>query len=263
MPKRETGLRHRIIHWRAMRHWGRLARKVNRYDLSTLRSLRAAARQLRGQLDQVIRVADSRLALPMIGSNAFPKPLYCDWSYRPELWRMPITPIGIAAAETKSTFGEEIMLFHDCRSSELTVRQVRNTRESDLAPFGLRMDVFRFDGSFLSLVIETPTAAVEGLQRRHLVRLSAVVEMEKKLEIFARLNIKHGPNTEQLVRELPFGDLDDAGRAEIEVEFDLAYTKMNEKRVERMWVDLVIENPEMSQVVIRDLNFSRRPRAEV
>ena len=176
---------------------------------------------------------------------------------------MPITPIGIAAAETKSTFGEEIMLFHDCRSSELTVRQVRNTRESDIAPFGLRMDVFRFDGSFLSLVIEMPTAAVEGLQRRHLVRLSAVVEMEKKLEIFARLNIKHGPNTEQLVRELPFGDLDDTGRAEIEVEFDLAYTKMNEKRVERMWVDLVIENPEMSQVVIRALNFSRRPRAEV
>ena len=76
MPKRENGLRHRIIHWRAMRHWGRLARKVGQYDLSTLRALRAAARQLRGQLDQVIRVADSRLALPMIGSNAFPKPLY-------------------------------------------------------------------------------------------------------------------------------------------------------------------------------------------
>ncbi len=228
-----------------------------------LRAMRSSARQLRAQLDQVIRVADSRLALPLIGSNAFPKPLFCDWSYRPELWRMPITPIGIAAAETKSTFGEEVMLFHDCRNSELTVRQVRNGRESDLAPFGLRMDVFRFDGSFLSLVVELPYASVDGLKQRHLVRMNAVVEMEKRLEIFARLNIKHGPNTEQLVRELPFGDLDKHDRAEVEIEFDLAYTNMNEKRVERMWVDLVIENPEMSQVVLRDINFSRRPRAEV
>ncbi|WP_424942513.1 DUF6478 family protein [Aliiroseovarius crassostreae] len=263
MSKRATGLRHRIIHWRALRHWGWLSRNVTRFNLSTLRALRSSARQLRGQLDQVIRVADSRLALPMVGSNAFPKPLYCDWSYRPEMWRMPITPIGIAAAETKSTFGEEVTLFHDCRSSELTMRQVRNTRESDLAPFGLRMDVFRFDGSFLSLVIALPPDAVQGLKQRHLVRMSAVIEMEKKLEIFSRLNIKHGPNTEQLVRELPFGDLGEAERTEVEVEFDLAYTKMNEKRVERIWVDLVIENPEMSQVVLRDINFSRRPRAEV
>ncbi len=263
MSKRATGLRHRIIQWRALRHWKRLARNVSDNNLATLRALRGSARQLRAQLDQVIRVADSRLALPMVGSNAFPKPLYCDWSYRPELWRLPITPIGIAAAETKSTFGEEVTLFHDCRSSELTVRQVRNTRERDLAPFGLRMDVFQFDGSFLSLVIALPPDAAEGLKRRHLVRMNAVVEMEKRLEIFARLNVQHGPNTEQLVRELPFEDLDDEGRAEVEVEFDLAYTKMNEKRVERVWVDLVIENPEMSQVVLRDINFSRRPRADV
>lgn len=263
MAKRVTGLRHRLIQWRALRHWAKLARNVRGVNFSTLRAMRSSARQLRAQLDQVIRVADSRLALPMIGSNAFPKPLFCDWSYRPELWCMPITPVGIAAAETKSTFGNEVMLFHDCRSSELTVRQVRNTRESDLAPFGLRMDVFRFDGSFLSLVIELPTAAVDGLKQRHLVRMNAVVEMEKRLEVFARLNIKHGPNTEQLVREMSFGELDENNRGEVEIEFDLAYTSMNEKRVERMWVDLVIENPEMSQIVLRDINFSRRPRAEV
>ncbi|NRP13762.1 hypothetical protein XMM379_002292 [Aliiroseovarius sp. xm-m-379] len=263
MAKYATGLRHRLIQWRATRHWTKLARLAKGADLASLRVMRSGARHLRARLDQVIRVADSRLALPLIGSNAFAKPLYSDWSYRPELWREPIAPIGIAAAPSKSSFGDEVMLFHDCRNSELTMRQVRNTRESDLAPFGLRMDVFRFDGSFLSLVIEMPQSAVEGLKRRHLVRMNAVVEMEKPLEVFARLNIKHGPNTEQLVRELPFGDLDETDRAEVEIEFDLAYTNMNEKRVERMWIDLVIENPEMSQIVLRDLTFSRRPRAEV
>ena len=94
-------------------------------------------------------------------------------------------------------------IFHDCRRSELTVRQIRNTREADIAPFGFRMDVFRFDGSFLSLVIDLPEEAARGLKPKHLIRLDVIVEMEKPLEIFARLNIKHGPNVEQIVRELP------------------------------------------------------------
>ncbi len=47
------------------------------------------------------------------------------------------------------------------------------------------------------------------------------------------------------------------------MEFDLAYSKMNEKRVERLWVDLIFEGPEMNQVILRDVTFSRRPRAEL
>jgi len=47
------------------------------------------------------------------------------------------------------------------------------------------------------------------------------------------------------------------------VEFDLAYTKLNEKRVESMWVDLIFEGPEMNQVTLRDVTFSRNPRAEL
>ena len=132
---------------------------------------------------------------------------------------------------------------------------MRNAREADLAPFGLRMDVFAFDGSFLSLVVDLPREATEGLTRRHLIRLDTIVEMEKPLEIFARLNIRHGPNTEQIVRELPLNE------EETMVEFDLAYSSLNERRIERAWLDLIFENPQMSQVILRDVTMSRRPRA--
>jgi hypothetical protein len=135
------------------------------------------------------------------------------------------------------------------------LRQLRNSREADLAPYGLRMDVFAFDGSFLSVVLDFPQQAVNGLTKRHLLRMDTIVELEKPLEIFARLNIKHGPNTEQIVRELPLN------AEEIMVEFDLAYSNLNEKRVERAWIDLIFENPQMSQLVLRDVTFSRRPRA--
>lgn len=117
--------------------------------------------------------------------------------------------------------------------------------------------MFRFDGSFLSLVVDLPQGAIDGLQKKHLIRMDTIVEMEKPLEIFARLNIRHGPNTEQLVRELPLHE------SEIMVEFDLAYSRLNEKRIDKAWIDLIFEGPEMNQVTIRDLTFSRRPRAEL
>jgi hypothetical protein len=242
---------------RSRNRWANAARDADKTDLAELRIQRQRARQLRRHLDDLIHVAESRLALPMIGSTAFRRPHGSDWGWRPELWRGPLPTPGMASVQSKSMLGAEVTLFHDCDRSELTLRQLRNRRELDLAPFGLRMDVFRFDGSFLSLVVDLPPEAVAGLKRRHIIRLNTIVEMEKPLEIFARLNIRHGPNTEQIVRELPLHEED------IMVEFDLAYSNMNEKRVEKAWVDLIFEGPEMNQVILRDVTFSRRPRADL
>ncbi|MDB4073975.1 DUF6478 family protein [Ascidiaceihabitans sp.] len=243
------------MHRRSMRQWARAARIAGSTKLSRLRQIRTTARLLRSHLDRLIYKADKRLALPIIGSNSFPRPHNADWAWRPELWRGPLQNPGMSSVQTKSMLGSEATLFHDCQLSELTLRQLRNQREEDLAPDGVRMDVFKFDGSFLSLVIDLPSGATNGLNRNHLLRMSSIIEMEKPLEIFARLNIKHGPNTEQIVRELPLHE------ADIVVEFDLAYSNLNEKRVEKAWIDLIFEGPEMNQVVLRELTFTRRPRA--
>ena len=257
MARATSSLLEHLLHRRGLQRWERVAAEAQSMPLSRLRGLRQRALQMRSRIDRVLFVADSRLTLPRIGSNAFHKPLHSDWAWRPQLWRGPIYPPGAAAADTKQRFGDEVTLFHDCRISELTVRQVRNTQEADVAPFGLRIDVFNFDGSFLSLVVDLPEAAVRGLKRRHLIRMTAVVETERRLEIFARLNVRHGPNTEQIVRELPLG------QDEIVVEFDLAYSNLNEKRVEKAWIDLIFEQPSMNQVILRDVTFSRRPRADL
>lgn len=247
----------RLLQRRVQRRWSALAESAQTLDLDDLRGLRGRARNLRRQIDRVIHEAEHRLALPVIGSNAMRRPLGTDWAWRPMLWKGPIPIPGFSSVPGRALVCDGATVFHDCRRSELTVRQIRNTREADLAPFGFRMDVFQFDGSFLSLVIDLPPEAAQGLKLRHLIRFDVIVEMEKPLEIFARLNIKHGPNVEQIVRELPIGD------EEVMVEFDLAYTKVNEKRVERLWVDLIFEGPEMNQIILRDVTLSRRPRAEL
>lgn len=246
-----------MLHRRSLRRWGKAGAEAATVELESLRVMRGRARALRRNLDQVIHQADHRLALPVIGPNVIRKPMGTDWSWRPMLWKGPIPVPGMASVPGKAVVCDGATIFHDCRRSELTFRQIRNGREADIAPFGFRMDVFRFDGSFLSLVLDLPEEAARGLRLKHLIRLDVVVEMEKPLEIFARLNIKHGPNVEQIVYELPLNE------EEVMVEFDLAYSKMNEKRVERLWLDLIFEGPEMNQITLHDVTLSRRPRAEL
>ncbi|MFK7745683.1 MAG: DUF6478 family protein [Roseobacter sp.] len=245
------------IYRRVLNRWAISAREAKTAKLSVLRRQNTRARYLRAHLDRLIHIADERLALPVIGSTSFPKPHNADWAWRPEIWRGPLAVKGISSVANKSMLGDEVTLFHDCAQSELTLRQLRNQREEDLAPYGLRMDVFSFDGSFLSLVLDLPKGALDGLKRTHILRVSTKLDMENPIEIFARLNIRHGPNTEQIVRELPM-NADD-----ISAEFDLAYANINEKRVEKVWVDLIFENPQMNQITLRDLTFSRRPRAQL
>ncbi|MEM6371182.1 MAG: DUF6478 family protein [Pseudomonadota bacterium] len=255
MAGKKTDFFDKLSHKRSMRRWARFSRDAQGADIGELRNQRSAARLLRSHLDKLIHTADERLALPAIGATNFPRPRNSDWGWRPEVWRGSVPRAGMSSVQTKSVFGDEVTLFHDCALNELTLRQIRNQHERDLAPYGLRMDVFKFSGSFLSLVIDLPQEAVQGLKKSHLLGMNTIVEMENPLEIFGRLNIKHGPNTEQIVRELPLNAED------VTVEFDLAYSKMNEKRIEKAWIDLIFEGPEMNQITLRDLTFSRRPRA--
>lgn len=239
------------------RRWARIARNASNMPSQQLATYRGRAEQLKPHIDTVLYAADERFSLPLIGSNAILAPDGTDWKWRPQIWKGTLPQKGIASAENQTKLGDEATLFHDCAFSEVTLRQVRNKGSQDLAPYGMRMDVFAFDGSFLSIAIDLPLEVTHGLLRKHLVGLETHVQSEKPLEIFARLNVRHGPNTEQLVRELSIQDQRQV------VEFDLAYTDLNEKRVERLWLDLIFERPELNQVLIRDLSFFRRPRAEL
>ncbi len=247
----------RFVFQRMMAYWTGAARDAESTELSTLRADRQKARQLRGAIDKLLYVADSRLALPRVGSNTFPKPPGTRWSWRPPLWRGPITPKGAVGLSNAEEISPGMKVFHDCAVSELTFRQIRNNREEDLAAFGLRMDVLGFGGSFLSVAIDLPADAAEGLRKRDILSVHALMSIERPAAVFARLNIKCGPNTSQLVEELPLST-----RA-VAVDFDLAYTDIVENRIEAMWLDLIFDEPAMNLIFINDLTFCRYPRAEV
>ncbi|WP_377194054.1 DUF6478 family protein [Ruegeria meonggei] len=247
----------RYIHRKVLERWRKAARDADDAPASDLRQQRDEARKLRSHLDMLLHMAEGRLTRPLIGSEQFPKPLGTDWSWRPDLWRGPLIRPGVASAPRKAVLDRQVTLFHDCKLSEIGMRQIRNTRDSDLAAFALTVEVFGFAGSFLSLSVELPPEAAQGLSKQHLMRVDLLLEAERALEVFGRLNIQHGPNSDQVLRKL------DLSAPSIAIDFDLAHLPLNERRIEKIWLDLIFENPGMNRVVLRDLTFCRHHRADL
>lgn len=247
----------RFFHRRNILRWRKAARAASKTDLGTLSRYNEIAKKLIRQVDSFHLEAEGRLALPPLGATTFPRPPGSDWHWRPKAWRGPVAIRGIAPALAKMELSNELVIFHDCKEAEIILRQERNMREIDLSPYRVDLEVFHFDGSYLSLVVEVPPESCENLKKNHLIRLAAIIERERPTTIYARLNVKNGPNTEQVLLTLP-----DA-TTETMVEFDLAYSGLNQQRVERMWVDLMIEQPAMNKISFRDLTLCRYPRAEI
>ena len=88
------GLIDTILHRRNLLRWGRAARRAAHRRPLGARTERARAQALRQRLDELIVVAEGRLALPRIGSTSFPRPPGTDWSWRPRLWRGPARAEG-------------------------------------------------------------------------------------------------------------------------------------------------------------------------
>ncbi|MEJ8561720.1 DUF6478 family protein [Yoonia sp. GPGPB17] len=257
MPFPFQGPFDRFLQRRTIAHWRKATQRVAQTNLAALDNKNDTAKRLARAVARFRHEADGRLALPRIGSKTFPQPPGTDWAWRPKPWRAPIIPAGIAPALTKMELTNELVIFHDCKDAEITLRQTRNTRDTDLAPFAVSLETFHFAGSYLSLVVEIPEESCAGLRKTHLIRLAAVIEREQPTAIHTRLNVKNGPNTEQILLTLP------GAKPETMVEFDLAYSGLNERRAERMWIDLMIESPAMNKIYIRDLTLCRYPRAEI
>ncbi|MBF9031309.1 hypothetical protein HKCCE3408_12975 [Rhodobacterales bacterium HKCCE3408] len=245
------------------RRMARALRRVSELSVGgrglTGRSLVAAEGDiewLRQRLDAAARGAEAaRVALAR--SAPIRGPEQCDWSMRPDLWTAPVRPRGRTAVTSPCTLSPAVTLFHDCPSPELTVMQVPRRDADAGAAYALSLEVYRFGGGFISLVQDLPDSAIAGLTLAHVFTVDLAISVEEPLEIYARLNLQHGPNTEQMVREMPVED----GHAL--AEFDLAYSTVNEKRVEKVWLDLIFEAPQMNRIEIRDMTVARAPRADI
>lgn len=257
MDKSESLIWNTTINRRFLPRWVRSTDKVSCSVHSAFHQQSLGTAKVRRHFGPLIRANGNRRAPTAGASQRFPMPHNTDWFWRPEAWRLASQSQDIGSVQDQTKFGDEVTLFHDCDNSDITLRQFRNMQLEDTVPYGLRLDLLRFDGGFLSVVLDLPKEPIVSLTRDHILMVNSSIKMSRTIRVFVRLNIKHGPNTETLVRELQ------TARANASVEFDLAYSKINEKRIERAWVDVIFENPETNVFLLRDLTFSRHPRANI
>ncbi|TFL18077.1 DUF6478 family protein [Jannaschia formosa] len=191
--------------------------------------------------------------LPRSDPAVTDRPALCDWAWRPPVWAAPQPGVPGRAAPGGHALALGCTLFHDDPGGAVSARQVATP--GGPAPFALTLEVGAFAGSYLSLALDLPADAARSATRRDIFRLAVAVAAPPAL--YARLNLRHGPNTEALTDHLrPDGTV-------WAVELDLGFTPLGPGGVEAAWIDLSFDVPSGMALTLADLTLTRRPRAEL
>lgn len=175
-------------------------------------------------------------------------------SVQPAAFRQRLAVPGGAATSPPVPIGEDLSVFHDCWMGEVLYRQSPADEQGNHA---LSLEGFRFAGSYLSLVWDLPDDFAQKADAGHVVSFGADVSSEREQEVYLRLNVEHGPNHGQVLRHIS------ANGGPKTVEFDLAYAELSERPVSRMWLDVLLDAPEMNRFDIRDLWARIWKRAQI
>ena len=221
--------------------------------------MRDEARALRQHLSLLLMVPRAAPASAALQSRQFPPG--SDWLWRPAILDGAMHPPAMVAPVSGRQLGPDVALWHDCPHRALILRQQPNRGATDLAGYGLRLEVLGFGGRYLSLSLELPPAARENLSTHHVLRLETVFQAERPASFYARLNIAQGVNTETILRGLGDPVQGEAGQARA-IEFDLGYADLQRRPVDKLWLDLIVEAPHMNAMSLSDLVMSRHCRAE-
>lgn len=254
MTRAGSGLFDTLMLRRLRRRLDAVTRATDSVHPATLRRLLREVRATRPQLDAAEHAADSAL----MRRAAPPPPITgAHWSWRPPFWTQPM------GHHIPAPRGEEIepglKIFHDCPLGLIALTQRRGRGGRQDPPFALDLETYAFEGHFVSLVLDLPEAGWQGTSGRDIFELALRLETERASPIFARLNIRHGPNTEALLRHVP---AETAGNGAARIAFDIAGAQIDIGRIEGAWLDLIPEDPAMNRLTLHDLTLARRPRAE-
>lgn len=206
--------------------------------------------------------ADLRDAEAAIWQIADPKPDLQKgevWAKRPAPWAQGALSRRFFGPEPGSAVAPSLKVYHDCPLAQFSLHQSLASQRAP-APFSLSVDVLHFDGSFLSLCLNLDGTETADWHKQDVIRVTLEARMEARLPIYARLNLKQGPNTLQQLAEFGFGDTLGGRRA---VGFDLAYAGLGPEAVDAVWVDLILEKPAMNAVHLDDVTLSRSKRADL
>ena len=179
----------------------------------------------------------------------FQIPPKTQWGFTPSLQNGITQDCISGTILTGTSLGPHVTLHHEGDGATFSIQQ------PDDYGGGLVFEFSEFSGDYFSLAFELPTDGVMALGRQDLLRLNLRTHANEPLKAYARLNLCHGPNTEQIVRMI------DVGQGESFAEFDIFYTEFEQKRAASAWIDLIINDPTHKTIALEEVVILRRVRA--
>ncbi len=177
----------------------------------------------------------------------FALPPKTQWGYTPKLWEHNLDTGISGNILTGTELAPRVTLHHDGDDNDISIN-------AGAAEGSMSFDIRKFPGSFLSVAFGFPEEDAKAVRRNNLIRIAVDSEAAEPFQAYARLNLRHGPNNEQIVRMLDIGH---DGFAE----FDIFYTEFEPNRASDAWVDLIINEPEGKNFTINQVVILRRVRA--
>ena len=260
MAKIEKSWWHKRVRHLVARQWSGVTRSEWRKRGVPSLELQAEARELHDTLSHFLLRADGLHPSAAHASAASLAP-GTDWRWQPGLLLEAVQPSTLLGIDPGANLGHNVTLWHDCGRNALTIRQKRNDDRPQQPAFSLALEVYEFTGSYLSLSLKLPDDILPGLGAQFVVRLDLSMAAEQEITVYARLNLVQGPNVETVLRQA--GDPIAGQNNTRMIEFDLAYADLVDRPIEKVWLDLIFEEPHMNAITVSDLVMSRRPRAEI
>lgn len=239
--------------------WALLAERLDRNPRPVDPELRGKAQEMHRHLTRFLQASDPWL-LRRTGLGGDDLAPGADWQWRPRLLTGQITPQAVVSPGNGHRLGEDAALWHDCPHRALILRQSARPRPGQAACYALGIEMMGMSCGFLSLALDLPNDALAGLGAERVLQLDTVMDAERPITLYARINLVQGPNTESMLRQ--FGHPLEGQDARRRVEFDLAYADLGHRPIERAWLDLILEQPRLNAVGINDMLVSHRARAQ-
>ncbi|MEL6205351.1 MAG: DUF6478 family protein [Pseudomonadota bacterium] len=165
------------------------------------------------------------------------------WAWRPGLSASPVPLWPAREVPSGEAIAGPVKAFHDGGAA--------------VAPHTDGFAIWGTGGEFLSLVVDLPGDGAAHLSSRHILTVAGRAALKGERTLYARLNVRHGPNTAQQTRGARIED------GLLLAEFDLAYLDLRHAILSAGWVDLIVDDPRGICLSVTDLTLSHRPRAEL
>lgn len=198
------------------------------------------SRSLKPQTSETIVIGTAEV-------NGVQAPVATDWAARPTLWSGERQDKMLSEVSSGLQVAPDATVFHEGAPNTVSIELSRRTTP-------VIVTISAEIGDFVSVAIDFSADAVEHLGRHHLVRCSVDVRADRSQQVYARLNLRNGKNTDQLTETVQTG-------ARHDIDFDLYYCEMDASRLDAVWFDLIFSPPTVGRIEIADLALSRRPRA--